>query len=437
MGSGALQSWLETFDSPAARRGFLMMVLMTLAIGTAMAMQQNIVTNYFSDVIGLKGSQFGYITAIREIPGFLLIFMAAIFYKMSLPRYTSLAFVWLALGYMLFPLSDSFATLIPFVVLSSMGYHTIHQNNYALGMSLVHEGGSGAILGRLTAVNNAGALLAMVIVMLAFYFDWLSYTGTFILAGLIALLGAAAIFNFPHLRDGQLQVQKPQRQRFVWSKEYRYYYYLNLLDGGRQQIFFSFGLFVLVQEFGMQVWEISSILIGVRLIGIFSGSWIGRMIDRHGENQVLSGVNIGYIIALGGYALVGNVYAAALFYLIYSFIMPLSGIGAATYLRKVAVQSEIAPSLAMGVTLQHAAAIVVPISAGIILNYTGYQIPFLIACVFSFFTIWVTRRLDPRSQKSPARLAEDAERAAAYAEPAGVPAPTPSAAPAAVAGGGQ
>jgi predicted MFS family arabinose efflux permease len=408
-----------------------MMILMTLSIGMAMAMQQSIVTNYFSDVIGLEGPQFGYITAIREIPGFLLIFMAALFYKMSLPRYTSLAFIWLALGYMLFPLSDSFATLVPFVVLSSMGYHTIHQNNYALGMSMVREGGSGALLGRLTAVNNAGALLAMLIVMAAFYFDWFSYTGTFILAGTIALLGALAIFNFPHLRDGQLQVQKPQRQRFVLRREYRYYYYLNLLDGGRQQIFFSFGVFVLVAEFGMSVPEVSAVLILVRLIGIFSGSWIGRMIDLHGEKQVLSGVNFGYIVALGGYALVHNVYAAALFYLIYSFIMPLSGIGSATYLRKVAVQSEIAPSLAMGVTLQHAASIVVPISAGIVLNYTSYQVPFLIACIFACFTIWVTRRLDPRTQKSPARIAEDADRAAANATP------IPVAAPVAAGGGGR
>ena len=41
--------------------------------------------------------------------------------------------------------------------------------------------------------------------------------------------------------------------------------------------------------------------------------------------------------------------------------MPLSGMGSATYLRKVAIRDEIAPSLAMGVTLMHAAAIVVPI----------------------------------------------------------------------------
>jgi hypothetical protein len=95
---------------------------------------------------------------------------------------------------------------------------------------------------------------------------------------------------------------------------------------------------------------------------------------------------------------------------LYTFIMPLSPIGAATYLRKVAVAEEIAPSLAMGVTLQHAAAIVVPITTGIILNYVGYQIPFLIACGFASFTFVVTRRLDPQSQRSALRIAADNAR---------------------------
>jgi hypothetical protein len=136
------------------------------------------------------------------------------------------------------------------------------------------------------------------------------------------------------------------------------------------------------------------------------------MIDKHGERRMLSMINVGYVVALGGYALASNVVIACLCYLLYTFMMPLSPIGAATYLRKVAVADEIAPSLAMGVTLQHAAAIVVPITTGIILNYVGYQIPFLIACVFASFTFFVTRRLDPAAQRSPARIAADNARMA-------------------------
>lgn len=408
---------LRQFLKTPAGKGFVLLAIMVAAFGMAMSSQESIVTNYFEDVLGLEGPQFGYITAIREVPGFLLIFLTALFYRMTIPRLTAMALVLLAIGYVFFGLSNSFWTVAPWVVISSMGYHTVLQTQYALGMSLTTESKSGSILGRMTAIHNGGALVAMVFVLLAFEFDWLSFRPMFVLSGLLALVAAVAVFRFPNLQDGKEHVSAPpQRDRFVLNRSYRYYYFLNLLDGGRQQIFFSFGLWVLVNNYGMTVPEISAILIAVRLAAMVSGPWIGRMIDLHGERQMLGIINFAYIFALGGYALVDNVYFAAACYVVYSFIFPLSSVGAATYLRKVAIHKEIAPSLAMGVTLNHAAAIIVPITTGFILNFVGFQVPFLIACGFATLTIFVTRRLDPLTQRSPARIAEDEARAAALAQ---------------------
>ena len=42
-----------------------------------------------------------------------------------------------------------------------MGYHTVLQTQYALGMSLTTEDRAGSILGRMTAIHNGGALVAM------------------------------------------------------------------------------------------------------------------------------------------------------------------------------------------------------------------------------------------------------------------------------------
>jgi predicted MFS family arabinose efflux permease len=404
---------LRQFVSTPSGKGFILLGIMMAAFGMAMSAQESVVTNYFEDVLGLEGPQFGYITAIREVPGFLLIFLTALFYRMTIPKLTAMALLLLAAGYVLFGLSNSFWTVAPWVVISSMGYHTVLQTQYALGMSLTTESKSGSILGKMSAIHNGGALAAMVFVLLAFQYDWLSFRPLFVITGGLALVAAVAVFRFPNLHDGQEHAAEiPQRDRFVLRRSYRYYYYLNLLDGGRQQIFFSFGLWVLVNNYGMSVPEISAILIVVRLAAMVSGPWIGRMIDLHGERQMLGIINFAYIFALGGYALVDNVYFAAGCYVVYSFVFPLSSIGAATYLRKVAVGREIAPSLAMGVTLNHAAAIVVPITTGFILNFVGFQVPFLIACVFAIFTIFVTRRLDPPTQKSLARIAEDEERAA-------------------------
>ena len=74
-------TWLRT----PVGRGFALIALTTACTGFAMAAHQNIVSNYFEQLLHLNGPQFGYITAIREIPGFLLIFLTAIFYRLSLP----------------------------------------------------------------------------------------------------------------------------------------------------------------------------------------------------------------------------------------------------------------------------------------------------------------------------------------------------------------
>ena len=55
----------------------------------------------------------------------------------------------------------------------------------------------------------------------------------------------------------------------------------------------------------------------------------------------------------------------------------------------------------------------VPLSTGFILNYVGYQVPFMIACVFAFVAIVVTQGLNPSAQRSAERIALDARSAAA------------------------
>lgn len=377
-----------------------------------MAAQQNIVSNFFENELGLKGPQFGYITAIREIPGFLLIFLTALLYRLSLPHLTAFAMVLLAIGFGFFGFATSFWTVAPWVIISSMGYHTWLQTQTALGMSMTEESRSGSVLGRLTALNQAGALVAMGFVFLAFQFDIISFKGMFTICGLLALVAAALVYRFPNMHNGDLLEVKPERERMVLKRDYDLYYKLSLLDGARQQIFFSFGLWVLVDHFELNVPAISLIMLATAAMAMVSGPWIGRMLDKHGERQMLGVVNIAYIVALLGYALIDNTQIAVGCYVIYSLIMPLSAMGAAVYLRKIAPTRDVAPSLAMGVTMQHAAAIVIPVVTGFVLNFVGYQIPFLVASGFALITVFVTRKLDVTTQKTEAKRAEELARAA-------------------------
>ena len=400
------QSW----TSPVGR-GFIMLATLQFTYGFAYSAHNSVHTNFWEDVLLFSGPQFGYMTAIREFGGLTLILLMALLYRVSIPWLTSGAMLFMALGFGLFGIATGFGTLIPWILISSFGMHTILQTQFSLGMSLTTQERSGHVLGRMAAFAQAGTFVALISVFLIFHFDLLSYKATFALIGVVAAIGAIAIFRFPHLHDGVERKVEPRRDPIVWRKEYRYYYLLNLLDGVRQQIFFSFGLWVLVNRFKLGVEDISLLLMAVTFIGVVSSAYVGRLIDRLGERRILQAINIGYVIALGGYALSGQMYLACIFYVIYSFISQFSTIGASTYLRKIAVPEEIAPSLAMGVTILHATAVVVPVVAGIILNFVGYQIPFFIACLAALVMVGVTRKLDPQAQRTAARVALDESRA--------------------------
>jgi len=402
----------EMWRTPPGR-GFITLAVMSAAFGFAMNAHNNLVTNYFNDVLHLSGPQFGYITAIREIGGFVLIFLTAMFYRVSLQRLTAGALVVLAAGYALFSLAGDFLSVIPWVLVTSFGMHTVLQTQTSLGMTLTTASRSGSVLGRIGAVQQGGTLLALVMIFLAFKFEWLSYRPTFIILGGVAFLAALAVIPFPHLHEGKLRKAAPKREPLVWSRFYHRYYGICMLDGARQQVFFSFGLWVLVNRFGLGVEEISLVMLAVTFTCIFTNPWLGRAVDRYGERRSLSMINVAYIVALAGYALSNSVILACFFYWIYAVIAPISYIGGSTYLRKICAPKDLSASLAMGLTIAHATAIAVPVLAGFILNYVGYQIPFLLACGIAVVAFFVTLKLDPSTQKCPARLAADAAADAA------------------------
>jgi len=172
-------------------------------------------------------------------------------------------------------------------------------------------------------------------------------------------------------------------------------------------VFFSFGLWVLVNRFSLGVAEVSLVLLAVTFMGIFTSPWLGRAVDHFGERRALSVVNVAFIVALGGFALADSVALACFFYCVYLIIVPVAYIGGSTYLRKICAPQDLSATLAMGLTVSHATSVVVPVLAGFILNFVGYQIPFYAACGVAVITFFVTLRLDPVKQRCPARIAAD------------------------------
>lgn len=396
--------------SPADRaRGLKLLAVTMFTMTMTMSLAESIQPNFFREEIGMSGSLNGYLIAIREVPGFLLIFVAAILLRLGLAKATGISLVIAGIGWMLFSPTTAFWMLIIPTLISSVGYHSWLQLQPALGLSLAKKGEEGTVLGRLNGIGFLGSMLAMVAVVSTLWSleRWTEIDqgpilrGFFIVAGIGAIVAAVSVWRFP--TSGIDQAAAKAAPRLTWRKEYRLYYWLALLDGSRMQIYFAFAPFVLVEQFDVSAIELNIVLIIAALIKWRAGPKIGAMVDRHGEKRILM---VGYCLHLTtflGFALAPNVWFAYLCYLGYNFLF-LFSIGTTTYLKKICRREDLAPSLAMGVSLSHMTAIIVPVAAATLWDKLGYQFPFLFGTVFIFGSLFLTRKIDVNRQRWDAQL---------------------------------
>ncbi len=394
--------------SPEQRkRAFTLLAITTFLAYIVINIPQTISPNFFRDEIGMDGALNGYLIAIREVPGFLLIFVAALLLRHGLAWATAAALAIAGVGYVLFAGTSSFVGLIVPTLIASVGYHSWLQLQDALGLSLARHGEEGSVLGRFRSLGFAGTIVAL-LVTLAILFGvervagdlraaqgpWLR--ALFVATGVCAFAGALVIFRFPVSASARAAARVAPR--ITWRKEYGLYYWLSFLDGSRMQIYFAFAPFVLVEQFGVDALTLTTLLIVSALINWRTGSLVGRLVDRYGEKRMLTAGYTMHLLVFLGFALSQNIWLLYLTYLGYNFLF-LFSIGTTTYLRKICRPEDLAPSLAMGVSLAHLTAIVVPIVGAALWERLGYQFPFLFGTIFIFLSLWLTQKIDIPKQR--------------------------------------
>ena len=390
-------------------RAMTLLGITTFLATIALNVSQAIGPNFMRQELGMDGAQNGYLIAIREVPGFLLIFVAAALLKLGMSRATAVSLLTMGVGYSLYAWSGSFQSIIVPTLIGSVGFHSWLQLHDALGLSLARPGEEGSVLGKFRGIGFAGTLVALIGVWAILFAvgqtsgdlarvqgPWLR--GMYVASGLAAVVGAIAIVKFPVSEDARASAKAAPA--ITWRREYRLYYLLSFLDGSRMQIYFAFAPFVLVEEFGVDAVTLTALLIVSALINWRAGPIVGRLVDRHGEKRMLT---IGYsmhVLVFLGFALSRNIWFLYLTYLGYNFLF-LFSIGTTTYLRKICRREDLAPSLAMGVSLAHLTAVVVPVIGAALWERLGYQFPFLFGTTFIFISLWLTQKIDVARQRVP------------------------------------
>jgi predicted MFS family arabinose efflux permease len=397
------------------QRTLIVIALSTLLMSMGFRVWQSIFNNFAVEDLAIQAEQIGVVQAVREIPGlvgFLVGMLALVLIEM---RIAGISVIVMGAGIILTGSAQNFAGLLAATLFMSVGFHFFSSSRSAALLLTVGREEAPQILGRF---NSLGAIAS--VVGTAFIFatlDAWGYRTLFRILGAVVMIGGLALLPF-----GQ---QEARLQRTGWRttirRRYWLYYVLQFLGGSRRHIFTTFATFLLVQEYQVTGQVVALLFLINSLVGTYLHQALGKIVGSYGERRVLT-VNFGLLVFIFlGYALIPLSQALAeptfevpqvalgtwvlspafaatpgLLILLVFFIVDqiLFGFSIAlqSYFQKMAVSpQEITPNVSLGQTINHMAAVVIPIVGGSLWVLVGAQYTFFFGVLVALLALWLTQ----------------------------------------------
>ncbi|GAB4262431.1 MAG: MFS transporter [Deferrisomatales bacterium] len=371
---------------PASQRALLRFLLvLTVASMAGLQGWRTLFNNFAVDVVGLEGHHVGVIQSVREVPGFLALLAVWVLLWVSERRMAASSILLLGAGVAVTGWFPSYAGLVATTLAMSFGFHYYETANQSLTLQHFDRATAPLVFGTMRSLGAATNLaVGGAIYLMA---PLLSYRGMFLVVG-----GAvAAVGLWGLLRDPGGEAPVPQRKRMVFRWRYALFYFLTFMAGARRQIFIAFSVFLLVKVFRFTVQEVTALFLVNNAIGYVTGPLVGRAVVRFGERAVLSVEYGGLVFVFLAYAFADSKLAVAALYVVDHLLFPFS-LAIRTYFQKVADPADIAPSMAVGFTINHIAAVVLPVVGGL-LWMVDYRIPFVAGAALSLISLAAVQRI--------------------------------------------
>jgi len=355
--------------------------LIVFTILSSMGLQTwlTLFNNFAVDIAGLNGYQIGVIQSVREIPGFLALLAVYVIMFIKEYRLSALSILILGLGLALTGFFPSYSGLLITTLVMSFGFHYFETTNMSLTLQYFDEGTSPWVFGKqrsFAAASNIG--IGILIYFLAFLLD---FTYIYLLIG--GLIVATALWGLVQDPTGKEIV--PQHKEMIVRKKYWLFYFLTLMAGARRQIFMAFAVLLMVQKFEYSLQEVTILFVVNNVINYYLSPMIGKSIIRFGERKILSLEYFSLILIFLAYAITtSKLLVAGLFILDHIFFN--FAIAIRTYFQKIGDPRDIAPSMAVGFTINHIAAVVLPAVGGF-LWVIDYRIPFFGGAILSVISL--------------------------------------------------
>jgi len=397
------------------QRTLIVIALSTLLMSMGFRVWQSIFNNFAFEELAVQAEQIGVVQAVREIPGlvgFLVGMLALVLVEM---RIAGISVVVMGLGIILTGSAQNFTGLLVATLFMSVGFHFFNSSRSAALLLTVGREEAPQILGRFNSLGAMASLAGTAFIFATL--DAWGYRALFRILGAVVMIGGLALLPF-----GQ---QEARLQRMGWRttirRRYWLYYALQFLGGSRRHIFTTFATFLLGQEYQVTGQVVALLFLINSLIGTYLHQALGKIVASYGERRVLT-VNFSLLVLIFlGYALIPLTQALAeptfqvpqialgawvlspafdatpgllillLFFVVDQVLFGFS-IALQSYFQKIAVAAEeITPNVSLGMTINHMAAVVIPIVGGSLWALVGAQYTFLFGVLVALLSLWLTQ----------------------------------------------
>jgi len=363
--------------------GYLMVLVICASAGLQGWMA--IFTNFAAEVVGVNGFQIGVAQAVREIPGFLTFLVIYVLIVVREHRLSAWSVVLMGIGIGATGFFTSFPGLLMTTAVMSIGFHYFETTNKSLTVQYFDCREAPVVFARLRGYGAlANIAVGTVIWVLSFL---VPYRVNFLVLGVFITAAGLYMLVRDPVRDGKAHLQN----KLVLRRKYWLYYTLNFLSGARRQIFTVFAIFLLVGKYGLGVGTIAGIYVLNYAMTYLTNRYISRAINHYGERVVLQLESASLFVLFMGYALIENATVAVCLYVIDSIFFNFT-IAMNTYLQKTADPADLAQSTAVGFTINHISAVVIPLIGGT-LWMVNWRLPFLIGASLTLVTFYFTQKI--------------------------------------------
>ncbi len=361
------------------------LLLLTMAITAGFQAWRTLFNNYAVDEVGINGLQIGVIQSVREIPGFLAMLVIYLLLIIKEHKLAAVGTLVLGIGVAATGIFPSFLGLVFTTLIMSLGFHYFETVNQSLTLQHFSLQQAPVVIG---SIKSFGALTNIcvggIIWLLSKYFG---LSELFIGFGILVMLIASLA-----LTRNPIKNEVPtQQKKMIFKKKYWLFYVLNFLSGARRQIFVVFVVFMLVEKYQFKIEGVAILFVANNIINYFMAPIVAKGINRFGERVILSIEYIFLILIFLSYAFLEDRTTMIVLY-ISNHIFYSASMAINTYFQKTGEREDIAPSMAVGFTINHISAVVIPVIGGA-LWMLNWRIPFIAGAGIAVLSLFFAQKV--------------------------------------------